>query len=69
MSSQSQSDAEENENTGSNSMCPIVTEEVESVKQELVKEEQIVEDIFGNVVIVNDLVIANKYNGNKSVKY
>lgn len=53
MSSQSQSDVEENENTGSNSMCPIGTEEVEIVKQEIVKEEeQIVEDIFGNDIML-----------------
>jgi len=47
MSSQSQSDAEETENTGSNSACP------EAVKQELdSKEEQTVEDIFSNDIMI-----------------
>lgn len=47
MSSQSQSDAEETENTGSNSACP------ETVKQELdSKEEQTVEDIFSNDIMI-----------------
>ncbi|KAM0725198.1 Transcription initiation factor TFIID subunit 11 [Formica fusca] len=53
MSSQSQSDAEENENTGSNSMCPIVAEQMEIEKQKLdIKEEHIVEDIFGNDIML-----------------
>lgn len=47
MSSQSQSDAEETENTGSNSACP------ETMKQELdSKEDQTVEDIFSNDIMI-----------------
>lgn len=47
MSSQSQSDAEETENTGFNSACP------ETMKQELdSKEEQTVEDIFSNDIMI-----------------
>lgn len=54
MSSQSQSDTEENENTGSNSICPIVTEQIEEVEKHKldVKEEQIAEDIFGNDIML-----------------
>lgn len=54
MSSQSQSDTEENENTGSHSICPIVTEQIEEIeKQKIdVKEEQITEDIFGNDIML-----------------
>jgi len=55
MSSQSQSDAEEIENTGSNSTCPPVAEnQVETVKQELDMkiEEQTAEDIFSNDIMI-----------------
>lgn len=54
MSSQSQSDTEENENTGSNSICPIVTEQIEfeESKLDIKEEEQIVEDIFGNDIML-----------------
>ncbi|XP_018339575.1 PREDICTED: transcription initiation factor TFIID subunit 11 [Trachymyrmex septentrionalis] len=54
MSSQSQSDAEEIENTGSNSTCPVAENQVETVKQELDMkvEEQTAEDIFSNDIII-----------------
>ncbi|KAL0125692.1 hypothetical protein PUN28_004634 [Cardiocondyla obscurior] len=53
MSSQSQSDPEEIENTGSNSACPI-DETMETMKQELdaKEEEQTAEDIFSNDIII-----------------
>ncbi|XP_036149847.1 transcription initiation factor TFIID subunit 11 isoform X3 [Monomorium pharaonis] len=56
-SSQSQSDAEETENIGSNSVCPvrrIVEKQTEIMKQEIdvKKEEQNVEDIFSNEIII-----------------
>jgi len=55
MSSQSQSDAEETENTGSNSACPVKSEnQMEIVKQELAtkEEEQTAEDIFSNDIMI-----------------
>ncbi|XP_018364860.1 PREDICTED: transcription initiation factor TFIID subunit 11 [Trachymyrmex cornetzi] len=55
MSSQSQSDAEEIENTGSNSTCPVAENKVvETVKQELDMkvEEQTAEDIFSNDIMI-----------------
>ncbi|KAG5323027.1 TAF11 factor, partial [Acromyrmex heyeri] len=54
MSSQSQSDAEEIENTGSNSTCPVTENQVETVKQELDMkiEEQTAEDIFSNDIMI-----------------
>lgn len=53
MSSQSQSDAEDTENTNSNSACPVV-EITEVVKQEAdaKEEEQPAEDIFSNDIII-----------------
>ncbi|EGI61766.1 PREDICTED: transcription initiation factor TFIID subunit 11 [Acromyrmex echinatior] len=53
MSSQSQSDAEEIENTGSNSTCSVA-ENQETVKQELDMkiEEQTAEDIFSNDIMI-----------------
>lgn len=57
MSSQSQSDIEENENAGSNSMCPIAEiqiNQVQTIKSKLdtKEEEQTIEDIFGNDIIL-----------------
>ncbi|EZA59249.1 transcription initiation factor TFIID subunit 11 [Ooceraea biroi] len=55
MSSQSQSDTEENENAKANSMCAIVEDQVETVKREIeVKQEddQAAEDIFGNDIML-----------------
>lgn len=51
MSSQSQSDVEECENTESSSACPEITE---IVKQELdaKREEQTAEDIFSNEIMI-----------------
>lgn len=51
MSSQSQSDAEETENTGSNSACPVV-ETIVKEEIDLKEEEQTVEDIFSNDIII-----------------
>lgn len=57
MSSQSQSDVEENENTGSNSTCPIAEVQItkgqmEKPKLDVKEEEQTAEDIFGNDIIL-----------------
>ncbi|XP_011704217.1 PREDICTED: transcription initiation factor TFIID subunit 11 isoform X2 [Wasmannia auropunctata] len=56
MSSQSQSDAEETENTGTSSICPIVESQVETVKEEgrssTKDDEQTAEDIFSNDIII-----------------
>lgn len=53
MSSQSQSDGEETENTGSNSICPVA-ETTESLKREndMKEEEQTAEDIFSNDIMI-----------------
>lgn len=54
MSSQPQSEMETNENAKLNSMCPIVEDQVETVKSEIeVKEEEhAAEDIFGNDILL-----------------
>lgn len=54
MSSQSQSDPEESENTGSNSACLAAEKQIEIMKQELdmKEEEQTAEDIFGNDIMI-----------------
>jgi len=53
MSSQSQSDTEENENAKANSIYPIMEDQIEIVKHEIdVKEEEIVEDICDNSIII-----------------
>lgn len=54
MSSQSQSDVEENDNTKSNSMCLIVEDQVETIKHEIEvkQEDQATEDIFGNDIML-----------------
>lgn len=54
MSSQSQSDAEEIENSGSNSICPVMEKEIEVEKHELdIKDEEpTAEDIFSNDIMI-----------------
>jgi hypothetical protein len=53
MSSQSQSDTEENENAKANSIYPM--DQIEIVKHEIdVKEEEVIEDICDNSIIISN---------------
>jgi len=55
MSSQSQSDTEENENAKANSIYPIMEDQIEIVKHEIdVKEEEVMEDICDNSIIISN---------------